>query len=342
MALAAPAGTWAADRGDTRITGTYELREGSAPQAGLDYRFDSPLLTGPEASARVGLTPPLALYGPFGMIGYAEMSLERVHAAPGTIREWRPCTPMEARGTCGVYTDPGLCRGPYSRPVSQAAEVADPRALLGFRSLDLNPVTGRGEVSVELPQDETMRTDPESDPYDYQERQATGLVRVLTNGCVNTTTGEPVTGQDGGPFAAVEDIPAVVANGGPGFLAAWGVSEFSSEQVPLRLTAGEWRGSFELRDPGNVFSGPTETRVTLALRGTPVALHANCTVPRSLQYGRTKSRRAAVRLIRRLGWAGVRLRPRDTRKPGGRYFIDPAPGDPHCNQRIRLKRRNSR
>ena len=72
-ALAAPA--WGADGAASRITGTYELREGSAPQAGVDYRFDSPLLSGPEASARVGLTPPLALYGPFGMIGYAEMSL---------------------------------------------------------------------------------------------------------------------------------------------------------------------------------------------------------------------------------------------------------------------------
>jgi hypothetical protein len=269
------------------------------------------------------------------------MSLERVIAAPGTIREWRPCTEMEARGTCGVYTDPGLCRGPYSRPVAQAAEVADRRALLRLASLNLNPLTRRGELRVELTQDESFSTDPESDPYRDYEYQATGLVRVSTSGCVNTTTGEPVAASDGGPFAAVEDIPAVVSNGGPGFLAAWGVSLLSDEHVSLRLSGGEWRGSFELREPGNVFSGPTETRVTLALRGTPVALGADCTVPRALIYGRTKPRAKAVRLIRRAGWAGVHLRARDKRTPGGRYFVDPYPS-PSCDQRVHLRRRGSR
>jgi hypothetical protein len=341
-ALAAPAGAWGADSSDTRVTGTYELREGSAPQAGLDYRFDSPLLTGPEASERVGLTPALLLYGPFGVIGYAVMSLDRVIAAPGTIREWRPCTPMEARGSCGAYTDPPLCRGPYSRPVDQAAEVADPRALLGFSSLDLNPLTRRGGVSVELPMDESFSTDPESDPFRDFEYQATGLVRVSTSGCENATTGEPVTAADGGPFAAVEDIPGVVSNGGPGFLAAWGVKEMSNERIPLRLSNGEWRGAVELRDPGNVFSGATETRVTLALRGTPVALGADCTVPRALLYGRSKPRAKAVRLIRRAGFAGVRLRARDKRTPGGRYVVDPAPFSSICDQRIHLRRLGSR
>jgi hypothetical protein len=341
-ALAAPAGALGAGSGDTRVTGTYELREGSAPQAGLDYRFDSPLLTGPEASARVGLTPALLLHSPFGPGSYVVMSLERVIAAPGTIREWRPCTELTARGACGAFTDPPHCRGPYNRPVAQAANVADPRALLRISSLDLNPLTRLGEVSVEPPQDESFSTDPESDPYRDYEYQATGLVRVSTTGCENATTGEPVAGADGGPFAAVEDIPGVVANGGPGFLAAWGVKELGGDNVPLRLSGGEWRGSFELRDPGNVFSGATETRVTLALRGTPVALGATCTVPRSLLYGRTKPRAKAVRLLRRAGWAGVRLRARDKRKPGGRYFVDPAPTDPSCNQRLPLKRRNAR
>jgi hypothetical protein len=341
-ALAAPAGAWGADSSATRVTGTYELREGSAPQAGLDYRFDSPLLTGPEASARVDLTPALLLHSPLGEASYAVMSLERVLAAPGTIREWRPCTPMVARGSCGVFTDPPLCRGPYSRPVAQAAEVADPRALLRIRSLDLNPLTGRGEVRVDMPRDESFSTDPESDPYDDFEYQATGLLRVSTSGCENATTGEPVAASDGGPFAAVEDISGVVANGGPGFLASWGVSEMANENVPLRLSGGEWRGAFELRDPGNELSGGTETRVTITLRGTPVALRADCTVPRALLYGRSKPRAKAVRLIRRAGYAGVRLRARDKRTPGGRYVVDPAPFSPSCNQRIHLRRRGSR
>ena len=340
-ALAAPARARGADRGSTRVTGTYELREGSAPQAGLDYRFDSPLLTGPEASARVGLTPALLLNPPLGRSSYAVMSLERVLASAGRIREWKPCTELTARGSCGVFTDPPLCQGPYERPVGQAAAVADPRALLRIRSLDLNPLTRRGEVRVDLPQDESFSTNPESDPYRDFEFQATGLVRVSTNGCVNAETGEPISGADGGPFTANADIAGVVANGGPGFIAGWGVDEVSDESISLKLRRGEWRGSFELRDPGNVFSGATETRVTLALRGTPIALRAYCTVPRALVYGHTKPRGKAVRLIRRAGWAGVRLRSHDKRLHGGRYYVDPWPGSPDCNQRISLRRRGS-
>jgi hypothetical protein len=323
------------------VTGTYVLREGSAPQAGLYYRFDSPLLTGPEASARVDLTPALALHSPFGPGRYAVMSLERVVAAPGTIREWRPCTELEARGSCGVFTDPPGCRGPYSRPLVQAAGVADPRALLRFSSPALNPLTRRGHVDVEFPQDESFSSDPGSDPYRDYEYQATGLVRVSTSGCVNAATGEPVPAPGGGPFTATEEIPGVVANGGPGFLASWGVSAMSAESISLRLRAGEWRGSLQLSDPGNVFSGATETSVTLAMRGTPVALGASCTVPRSLLYGRTKPRAKAVRLIRRAGWAGVRLRSRDKHTRGGRYAAT-VPIFSGCDQRILLRRRGAR
>ena len=327
-----------ASAAETRVSGSYVVREGVAPTAGLDYAFDGPLLTGPDASARLDVRPPLPLHPEFGATSYVPMQITSILAAPHVVREWRPCTPLVARGSCGLFTDPPGCSGPLRRPTDQSVEASDPRALLRLRSLDLDVLGRRGEVEVSLPVDEDYSHDPASDPYLDFEFQATGLLRVTTTACRNDVTGEPELAADGSPFREVAEVPAVVANGGAGFVAGWGVKELDDERVELRLSDGVWRGSFRLADAGNAFSGATETRVTIALEGTPIALRAACWLPRALASGRAKRRAAVVRSIRRAGWAGVRIRARDRRPRGGRFVVHSVPFERVCHKRVTLRR----
>lgn len=128
---------------------------------------------------------------------------------------------------------------------------------------------------------------------------APGLLRVETRGCVTTDTGEPVPRSRCG----VATAPGAAPSG-------WGP------------------------DAGR-FGPATEAVASVTLRGTPVGLHASCTVPPELYPARrVRSRPQAVRLMRRAGFPRARVGRAD---PGGRGGLRPA-GDHDVGGPVRLRR----
>ena len=78
--------------------------------------------------------------------------------------------------------------------------------------------------------------------------------------------------------------------------------------VTLRFAGGAWRGTLALDEPGSTDypSYPASTaRLRMALSGTPVELHASCTLPGAMTWPGTsvRSRRAAAALLRRAGFS---------------------------------------
>jgi hypothetical protein len=290
LALAAFAGVAAVAgpaAGAGTTTGTLTLREGEGADArALAYRWaGAPVLNGPAASRRLGLA--FRIFN--SDTRYIPVSLE---SATG------PIPPA-----------PG-CAGFVSRPVGQAMAVGDGRALIQVDVEELDVRRGRGIAQIELAR-------VGADPFTNGSFPAPGLVRVETRGCVDAQTGEPVPGDDGGPFADVRDIPAAATTGSERLLGDFASMSIGDRDIPLRRRGGAWRGALRVAQADAGRYGPaTEAAVTVALRGTPVQLNARCRVPAELYPAhRVRSRAVAVRLMRRAGFPRARVARAD---PGGR------------------------
>ena len=261
--------------------GTLDLGEGAAsPSTTIGYAWDgAPLLTGPAASTWLGLPAP-----------GVRMSDSRY--VPVTLRSLaRPP---------GLFGSPG-CNESFRLPGGQTAEIIDRRALLSVDGIRLNVLRGRGSVDVRLAL-------VGADELAFGEYVATGVIRVTTNACTDRATGDPVPGEDGGPFREVRDLRMFRVSGGERVLSRFAPEMLDRQPVKLRLSGGVWSGALALDDPGTT-SYPTypatSARLQVALSGTPVELNANCSVPGAMSWPGTsvRSRRAARALLRRAGFA---------------------------------------
>jgi hypothetical protein len=270
-------------------TGTLALAEGAAPASmAVGYAWDaSPLLTGPAAAVAVGL--PAAAVRASGS-RYVAVTLSTLTRPPGLL------------------ASPG-CSTAYRVPGSQTAEIVDRRALLSVDGIALNVLRGRGRADVRLAQ-------VGADALTFGEYVATGVLRVTTDGCADGETGEPVPGEDGGPFHEVRELAMFRISGEDRVLSRFAPETLDSVQVRLRRSGGVWRGALALDDPGTT-SYPTypatSAQLQIAFSGTPTDLHASCKVPPAMSAPGTsvRSRRAARALLRRAGfsrpvYAGVR------------------------------------
>jgi hypothetical protein len=265
-------------------TGTLTLREGEGADARtLAYRWtDVPLQTGPAASRAVGLQFPIRNSD----TRYLQVTMESF---------------------AGPIPWPASCAGFTSRPVEVLASIADPRAILQIDGLTLDLRRGRGHLRAEL-----ARTG--ADAFRFGEYPAPGRLRVETRGCVTTDTGEPVPGEDGGPFLDVRTVRAAAVSGSDRFLGYFASDALARVDVSLRRRAGAWHGTLRRTEADAGRFGPaSEAVLTIALRGTPAALHASCHLPPRLYPGRrVRSRSVAVRLMRAAGFPRARVGPNPT------------------------------
>jgi hypothetical protein len=278
--------TTAAALGAGTSTGTLTLREGEGADAqALAYRWTgAPLQTGPAASRTAGLPFPIRN--------------SDTRYIPATLESFAGPVPW-----------PPSCAGFTSRPVEVLASIAEPRAILQVDGITLDLRRGRGYLRAEL-----ARTG--ADAFRFGEYPAPGLLRVETRGCVSTETGEPVPGEDGGAFLDVRTVRAAAVSGSDRFLGYFASDALARADVPLRRRGGAWRGTLRRAEADAGRFGPaSESVLTIALRGTPAALHARCHLPPELYPGRrVRSRSAAVRLMRAAGFPRVRV----GRNPTGR------------------------
>ncbi|HTI32209.1 MAG TPA: hypothetical protein VL422_00950 [Miltoncostaea sp.] len=268
-------------------TGTLTLREGEGEGArSLAYRWtDAPLQTGPAASRAVGL--------PFPIRNSDTRYLQ------ATLESFAGAVPL-----------PASCAGFTSRPVEVLTSIGDPRAILQIEGVTLDLRRGRGSALVSL-----ARTG--ADAFREGEFPAPGLLRVETRGCVTTDTGEPVPGDDGGPYLDVRDLRAAAVNG-ERLLGRFASMSIDDREIPLRRRDGGWRGTLRVAEADAGRFGPaTEAVASVTLRGTPVGLHASCTVPPELYPARrVRSRAQAVRLMLRAGFPRARVGRADPARRG--------------------------
>jgi hypothetical protein len=274
--LVAPATVVAARPAVATVSGTLELEGGTAPYAaGLAYSFErAPLLHGPDASGRVGLRFRIrdsdTHYAPITLVGLS--------------------APFDA------IPNPASCLGFVARPVAKSIAIADPRALLQVEGIRLDLLHGRGEAYASLAR-------VGADELSMGSFAAPGTVRAMTDGCVSTETGEPVPGPDGAPYRDVTDLPAVVEYGSPRLLGPLGAEALGDTTLPLRLRDGAWRGSLAVSAEGSRYGAAFHARIAVALRGTPVALNAFCTIPTRLYGGSgVLDRATALQTLRRAGF----------------------------------------
>ena len=307
LLLAAPACAHAAT-----ATGTLDLAEGGAPApAALAYGWEgAPLLDGPAASARLG-RPGLLLRN---ASWYAEISLRSVIPGPA------------------LPSPPG-CPGGWRRLGPQSVAIADPRALLRIDAPTLDVLRGRGTADIVL-------ASAGGGPTSLGEYVATGTARVTTDGCWDAETGEPVPGDDGGPFRAVHDVPAAAVDGSDRLLSRFAPGMLETAPVTLRLRDGAWRGELALVEEEAPPYPATSARLAIAITGTPVELGAHCTIPPRLRSpdAKVKSRRAALALLRRAGFARPRYAGKARGAARGRYFVSSTSSELPCSRSVRVKR----
>lgn len=200
----------------------------------------------------------------------------------------------------GRFGSPG-CNEPFRLAGSQTAEIVDRKALVSIDGIRLDVLRGRGTADV-------RPASVGADELAFGEFVATGVIRVTTDGCTDGETGEPVPGEDGGPFHEVRELQMFRISGGERVLGRFAPEMLDSQPVKLRLSGGVWRGSLALAHPGTT-SYPTypatSARLQVALSGTPVELHASCSIPEAMSSPGTtvRSQRAARALLRRAGFA---------------------------------------
>ena len=283
LAVAVPA------HGAATSTGTLELTENAAV---VSYAWqDAPLLGGPDAALTAGL-PATAIRASDSR--YLPVGLQSL-SWPG---------PSGAGG----------CRSPWNLPGTIGQEIADRRAILSVDRVTLDVRRGRGTAYVQL-------ASTGADAYAYGEFVATGLLRVTVDGCTDGSTGEPVPGDDGGAFRAVEDLRMFRVSGSDRVAGRFAPEMLDRDPVELRFGGGAWRGTLDLAHAADGPYPATRARLGVALTGSPVDLHASCTLPRSLRGDGRPVRRAATarRLLRRAGFA----RPvRKGHRSSGRIRLD--------------------
>jgi hypothetical protein len=187
-------------------------------------------------------------------------------------------------------------------PGAQAVAIADARALMQLEQVRLDVVRGRGTASVGLAR-------IGDGALEVGEYPAPGRIAITTTGCTDAGTGEPVTGSDGGPFTAAEELRAMGV-GGDRFMGPWAAESLARQEVRLRLRAGAWEGTLARDEADAGRYGPaTGVRLRIAVRGTPAELNAHCRVPGALMFPglSVRSRARAVRMLRGAGFSKPRF-----------------------------------
>ena len=175
------------------------------------------------------------------------------------------------------------------------------RRLSAIDGIRLDGLRGRGTADVRL-------ASVGAEELAFGEFLATGIIRVTTDGCTDGETGEPVLGEDGRPFHEERELQMFRISGRERVLGRFAPEMLDSQPVKLRLSGGVWRGALTLAHPGTT-SYPTypatSARLQVALSGTPVELHASCSIPEAMSSPGTtvRSQRAARALLRRAGFA---------------------------------------
>jgi hypothetical protein len=110
--------------------------------------------------------------------------------------------------------------------------------------------------------------------------------------------------------------------------------------VTLRLRDGAWRGELVLEEPAAPPYPATSARLAIAVTGTPAELGAHCTIPPRLrsQDPKVKSRRAAMALLRRAGFARPRYAGTARGAARGRYYVSSTSSELPCSRNVRVKR----
>ena len=187
-------------------------------------------------------------------------------------------------------------------------------------------------------------------PTSLGEYVATGTARVhWTDGCWDAETGEPVPGDDGGPFRAVHDVPAAAVGRirsaplpvRPRHASSAHLARDAPPARRRRAAAGQLSRLVEDGE-GARPTPATSAPAAIAITGTPVELRGSTlhdpAAPRTPD-AKVKSRRAALALLRRAGFA----RPRYAGKArgaarGARYYVSSTSSELPCSRSVRVKR----